>query len=88
MLFDSSLPYMSKRSHDLSEEFKTTEDDVAFWKNSQTVSMILLAVAFVFFLGLGVVYMNVRSKDTSIFFSENERKLPFRELSSTRLTET
>ncbi|XP_021927347.1 inner nuclear membrane protein Man1 isoform X2 [Zootermopsis nevadensis] len=57
---------------DLSQEFKTTEDEVKFGCNSQFVSMILLAVAALFFTVLAVMYVSVRSRDAVSFGLEDK----------------
>jgi hypothetical protein len=57
---------------DLSQEFKTTEDEVKFGCNSQFVSMILLAVAALFFTVLAIMYVSVRSRDAVSFGLEDK----------------
>lgn len=68
--------YIFRRSgfsqSDLSQEFKTTEDEVKFGCNSQFVSMILVAVAALFFTVLAIMYVSVRSKDAVSFGLEDK----------------
>lgn len=57
---------------DLAQEFKTTDDEVKFGCNSQFVSMILLAVAALFFTVLAIMYVSVRSRDALSFGLEDK----------------
>jgi hypothetical protein len=57
---------------DLAQEFKTTDDEVKFGCNSQFVSMILLAVAALFFTVLAIIYVSVRSRDALSFGLEDK----------------
>lgn len=57
---------------DLAQQFKTTDDEVKFCCNSQIVSMILLAVAALFFAVLAIVYVFLRSKDAFSFNLEDK----------------
>lgn len=57
---------------DLAQEFKTTDDEVKFGCNSQFVSMILLAVAALFFTVLAIMYVSMRSRDALNFGLEDK----------------
>jgi hypothetical protein len=57
---------------DLAQEFKTTDDEVKFGCNSQFVSMILLAVAALFFAVLAIMYVSMRSRDALSFGLEDK----------------
>lgn len=57
---------------DLAQEFKTTDDEVKFGCNSQFISMILLAVAALFFAVLAIMYVSMRSRDALSFGLEDK----------------
>ncbi|KAJ1523738.1 hypothetical protein ONE63_001571 [Megalurothrips usitatus] len=52
------------RRIDPSRSFKTSEETVSFWKNSHVMSFIILGGFVLFAVFLGMLYLNVTSKDS------------------------
>ncbi|PNF22452.1 hypothetical protein B7P43_G15419 [Cryptotermes secundus] len=71
-LFNPSRRLGFSPQSDLAQEFKTTDDEVKFGCNSQFVSMILLAVAALFFTVLAIMYVSMRSRDALNFGLEDK----------------
>lgn len=69
-LFSPSRLTNQSRS-DISQEFKTAEDQGRFGCNSQIISMILLAIVALFFSCLGIMYVTVKSRDGVTFAMED-----------------